>query len=219
MSNSSNYLPIGTNTIWLTIPSKPDNLLIQTRLLGLGPDHSLLCALPDDHFVSALMTGKPCKGRSYIDGDMYEFETIIQEILSHPPSLRLEAPPQISRQHPRTFPRLTVDLAGTVRPLNDRGSILAVLPVRLENLSPTGCQFSVAPSAWPMVTSLRVALTCRLPNSHHISNFPGSIEWVHPGKELLIGTQFRFSSSEDSRRQELLKWYSSQKAHFINTTA
>ncbi len=219
MSHPSHYLSIGTNAIWLTIPSKPDNLLLQTKLLGLGPDQSLLCALPDSQALSSITPGSPCKGRSHIDGEMYEFETNIQEILVHPPSLRLEAPHQISRQQPRSFPRLSVDLPGTVRPLNDRGSILAVLPIRLENLSPSGCQFSVAPSAWPIVTSLRISLTCRLPESHHLSNFPGSIEWIHPAQELLIGTQFTFSSPEDTRRKDLLKWFSSQRAHFINTTA
>ncbi len=219
MPHSFNALAIGTNTIWLTISIHSDTLLLQTQLLGLGPDHSLLCALPDQPLTAELKPGHQCKGRSFIDGDTYEFETVIQDLLLHPPSLRLEAPTHISRQQPRSFPRLSVDLAGTVRPLNERGSILAVLPVQIGNVSPTGCQFSVSPSAWPLVSSSRISLTCRLPGSHHVTNFSGSIEWIHPARELVIGTQFHFSSPTDTRQQELLRWYSSQKAHFINTTA
>ena len=219
MPGPPNSLSIGTNTIWLTLFSLPDALLIQTRLLGLGPDHSLLCALTDQHLLPSVQSGTPCKGRSFIDGEMYEFETIIQEILSNPPSLRLEAPSRISRQHPRSFPRLAVDLPGTVRPLNEQGNILAVLPVRIANISPTGCQFTVTPSAWPMVSSCELSLSCRLPGSHHVTNFSGSIEWIQPAQELLIGTRFSFSTPSDIRQQELLKWYSSQKANFINTTA
>ena len=219
MHTTPHHLPIGSNTLWLTIPSTPENLLIQTYLLGLGPDHSLLCALPKDQSLDSFNTGAPCKGRTFIDGEIYEFETVVQEILTHPPALRLEAPLNISRQTPRSFPRLTVDLAGSVRPLNDKGHILAVLPVQLSNLSPTGCQFSISPSAWPIVSSLYLHMSCRLPGFHHHSKFSGIIEWVQPERQLVIGTRFLFESAHDIAKQDVLRWYTAQRANLIDTTA
>lgn len=219
MNTTTPHLAIGSNSIWLTLPSTPENLLIRTYLLGLGADHSLLCALPEDQTLDFLKSGIPCKGRSCIDGEIYEFETVIQEMLTQPPTIRLAAPQNLSRQNPRTLPRLTVNLTGAVRPLSDKGHILAVLPVRLSNLSPTGCQFSVPPSAWPIVSSLHLHISCRLPGFHHHSKFSGSIEWVHPAKELVIGTKFHFTSTQDVANQDVIRWYTSQRAHLVNTTA
>jgi len=219
MNTTTPHLAIGSNTIWLTLPCTTENLLIQTYLMGLGPDHSLLCALPETQKIDCLKPGITCKGRSCIDEVIYEFETVIQEILTYPPTIRLVAPQNISRQHPRLFPRLGVNLTGVVRPLSDKGKILAVLPVRLINLSPTGCQFSVASSAWPIISSLHLHISCRLPGLHHHSKFSGSIEWVHPANELVIGNKFLFSSSQDIAHQDVMRWYTSQQAHLVNTTA
>jgi PilZ domain len=213
------HLAMGSNSIWLTLSSKPEILLIRTYLLGLGADHSLFCALPENQSLDFLKSGISCKGRSCIDGEIYEFETVIQEMLPQPPTIRLAAPQNISRQNPRSFPRLTVNLTGAVRPLSDKGHILAVIPVRLSDLSPTGCQFSVTPSAWPIVSSLQLHISCRLPGFHHQSKFSGSIEWVHPTEELVIGTKFLFASKQDVANQDVIRWYTSQRAHLINTTA
>ncbi len=219
MSTTSRYPAIGSNILWLTISVNPKNLLIKSMLLGLGADHSLLCAIPNDQPLELLATGIPCKGRSYIDGEIFEFETMIQEILSSPPAIRLEAPSKIIRQIPRSFPRLMVDLPGAVRPLSRNGQILAVLPVQLCDLSPTGCQFSVAPSAWPKISALHLYLSCRLPGFDHHTKLHGSIEWVHPTKELFIGIAFIFDADHDIAKQDILRWYTSQQAKLINTTA
>ncbi len=210
---------MGSNVLWLTIASSPENILIRSSLLGLGPDHSLLCAIPKDHSLELLAKGLPCKGRSYIDGEIYEFDTVIQEFLTFPPAIRLEAPPNTTRQVPRCFPRLTIDLPGAVRPLSKKGQILAVLPVQLSNLSPTGCQFSIAHSAWPKVSSLHLFLSCRLPGFDHHSKFQGSIEWVHPTTELVIGIKFMFESDKDIAQHDILQWYRSQQASLVNTKA
>lgn len=219
MSTSSRYPAMGSNVLWLTIASSPENILIQSSLLGLGPDHSLLCAIPKDQPLESLPAGLPCKGRSYIDGEIYEFETVIQEFLSSPPAIRLEAPPNTIRQVPRSFPRLSIDLPGAVRPLSKKGQILAVLPVQLSNLSPTGCQFSIAHSAWPKVSALHLFLSCRLPGFDHHSKFQGSIEWVHPTNELVLGIKFIFDSDKDIAKQDILQWYRSQQANLVNTKA
>ena len=218
MTTISRYPVMGSNILWLTISSRPENILIRSSLLGLGPDHSLLCALPKDQSVELLTKGLPCKGRSYIDGEIYEFETIIQEFLTFPPAIRLEAPPNIIRQIPRSFPRLTIDFYGAVRPLGKSGQILAVLPVQFSNLSPSGCQCSVDPSTWPKISSLQVFLSCRLPGFDHHSKFRGTIEWVHPTNELVIGIKFLFESDSDIAKQDILQWYSSQQASLVNTT-
>ena len=144
---------------------------------------------------------------------------MIQEILTFPPAIRLEAPPNIIRQVPRSFPRLSIDLPGVVRPLSKNGQILAVLPVQLSNLSPTGCQFCIDPSAWPKISALHLFLSCRLPRFDHQSKFHGSIEWVHPTNELVIGIKFIFESDKDIAKQDILRWYSSQQANLVNTQA
>ena len=218
MSTTSHYPNIGSNILWLTIASSPDNVLIRSSLLGLGPDHSLLCAIPNDLSLDVLAKGLGCKGRSYIDGEIYEFETVIQEFLTFPPAIRLEAPPTIIRQIPRSFPRLAVNLQGAVRPLSRKMAILAVLPVQMSNLSPTDCQFSIDPSAWPKVSSTHLYLSCRLPGLDHHSKFHGSIEWVHPTNELIIGIQFVFESNQDIAKQNIMQWYTSQQAHLVNTS-
>ena len=219
MTTTSRYPTLGSNILWLTISSRPGNILIRSSLLGLGPDHSLLCAIPKDQPLELLAKGLPCKGRSYIDGEIYDFETVIQEFLTFPPAIRLAAPPNIIRQAPRSFPRLTIDLPGAVRPLSKNGQILAVLPVQLSNLSPTGCQFFIDPSAWPKVSALHLFLSCRLPGFDHQSKFHGSIEWVHPTNELVIGIKFIFESDKDIAQQDILHWYSSQQANLVNTQA
>ncbi len=219
MSTTSRYSAMGSNILWLTISSQPETILIRSSLLGLGPDNSLLCALPKDQPLDLLTKGLLCKGRSYIDGDVYEFETVIQEFLTFPPAVRLEAPPKILRQVPRSFPRLTIDIPGVVRPLSKNGQIVAVLPVQLSNLSPSGCQFSIDPSAWPKVSNLHLFISCRLPGFDHQSKFHGSIEWVQPTNELIMGIKFIFESDNDIANQNILQWYRSQQANFVNTRA
>ncbi len=217
MSSTSPYPTIGSNILWLTISSNPDNVLIRSTLLGLGPDHSLLCAIPKDQPLEFLTQGLPCKGRSYIDGEIFEFETVIQEFLTFPPAIRLKAPPNIIHQIPRSFPRLTINLPAAIRPLSKKGDILAVLPVQLSDLSPTGSQFTIDPSAWPNVSTLRLLLSCRLPGFDHHSKFHGSIEWIHPTNELAIGIKFIFESDTDIAKQDILLWYTSQQARLVNT--
>ena len=219
MRATSPYPAIGSNVLWLTITSNSGDMLIRSSLLGLGPDHSLLCALPKDQPLELLTLGLSCKGRSFIDGEIYDFETVIQEFLTSPPAIRLAAPLDILRQIPRDFPRLTIDLAGVVRPLNKAGQILAVLPIQLCNLSPTGCQFTIDPLAWPKVSALQLFLNCRLPGIAHQTKFRGSIEWVHPTNDLVIGIKFIFDSDKDIAQEDLLQWYGSQQARFVNTKA
>ncbi len=219
MSITSRYPAMGSNVLWLTISSDPEDLLIKSSLLGLGPDHSLLCAIPNDQPLESLAKGLPCKGRSYIDGEIYEFETVIQEFLTFPPAIRLEAPLNIVHQTPRSFPRLTIDLPGAVRPLSRNGHILAVLPVQMSNLSPTGCQFSIDPLAWPKVSALHLYLSCKLPGVDHQSKFHGLIEWVHPTNELMMGIQFIFESDQDIAKHDVFRWYTSQQANLVNIRA
>ncbi len=219
MSTTSQFSALGSNVLWLTISSTPEKILIRSSLLGLGADHSLLCAIPKGQPLDLFTIGLPCKCRSFIDGEVYEFETVIQETLTFPPAVRLEAPPNITQKIPRSFPRLSVDISGTVRPLSQTGHILAVLPVQLSDLSPTGCQFSIDPSAWPKVSALHLYLSCRLPGFPYHSKFHASIEWVHPTKELVIGIKFLFKSDQDITKLDILRWYRSQQAHLVNTTA
>ena len=144
-------------------------------LLGLGPDHSLLCILPEDIDVPELSPDIICKGRSLLDGDTYQFETTIREILPSPSAIRLNAPTKITREIPRTYPRVPVELTGTVRPISDSGRVLAVLPVSLHDLCPTGCQLRVPASTWPDLSIRQVFLSCQLPTQIIVLNFMGKL--------------------------------------------
>lgn len=213
------HLPLGSNSIWLTIAAHPDPILIQAHLLGLGPDHSLLCGIRSPLRVDSLAKDLLCKGRSSIDGDIFEFESCIQAIHQNPFTLRLEAPTKISKQQPRSLPRLSVNLSGTVRPISDRGHILAVLPITFVNLSPTGCQFQVPISAWPLISSLNIQLSCRLPGLFHYTRIQGIIEWVQPLGDLTMGIRFVFTGNHTVDQQDLHRWFTAQKANLVNTTA
>ena len=212
-------LATSSNTLWLTFAVEPTPVMIRSQLLGLGPDHSLLCSLPEDFTDSNVTTGTLCKGRSLLDGDTYQFETTVREIEMSPRTLRLNPPADITPQAPRAFPRLPVDLSGTVRPMSDHAKILAVLPITIVDLCPTGCQLSAPASAWPTITSMQLLLTCQLPGSSHNSKFFGTIEWIDPSTELQIGVQFQFQTDQDVARQDLLKWFTSQQAKLINISA
>lgn len=210
-------LSLGSNPIWLTFAAHTNSILLQAHLLGLGPDHSLICGLPPSSITDQLTIGLPCKGRSCIDGEIFEFESTIQEIQLTPLTLKLEAPRKISKQQPRLLPRLSISLSGTVRPLSETGQILAVLPVTLINLSPIGCQFQVPVLAWPVISSLNIQLSCRLPGVHHYSRISGTIEWVQPKDDLTMGIRFVFNTGHNGSREDLHHWFSSQKARLINT--
>jgi hypothetical protein len=210
---------MGSNVLWLTISSGSETVLLRSSILGLGPDHSLLCSVPDDQSLELLAKGLRCKGRSFIDGEIYEFETVIQEFLTCPPAIRLEAPSNILLQTPRSFPRLAINFPGVIRPLSSNGKILAVLPVHMSNLSPTGCQFYIDPTAWPKASTLTLDLNCRLPGFNYQTKVHGSIEWIEPTNEHVIGIQFIFGSDSDLAKQDILQWYRSQQASLVNTTA
>ncbi len=181
-------------------------------------DHSLLCALPQDSPLPRLTPGSLVKGRSLLDGDTYQFETTIKDISIPSQSLRLNPPESIIHQAARVYPRLTVDVSGTVRPMNDQSKVLAVLPVTISDLCPTGCRLMAEANAWPAVTSMQVILTCQLPGSSHNSKISGKIEWIDPTPDLHIGVQFCFQSESDVARLDLLHWYTSQQAKLINTS-
>ena len=210
-------LSSSSNTLWLTFQAAPTSIIIRSQLLGLGPDHSLLCALPNDPILTDLVPGTLCKGRSLLDGETYHFETTVQEILRVSHTLRLKPPNEISHQAARVYPRLSVDLSGTVRPLSDHAKVLAVLPVTISDLCPTGCQLTAPANTWPTVTSMQLFLTCQLPGSSHKSKFSGKIEWIDPTPDLHIGLQFQFQAEKDVARQDLLQWFTSQQAKLINT--
>ncbi|WP_454061751.1 hypothetical protein [Candidatus Nitrospira salsa] len=210
-------LSSSSNTLWLTFPGEATSMILRSQLLGLGMDHSLLCALPQDTQLADLAVGAAVKGRSLLDGDTYQFETTVQEISIHSQSLRLKPPKDIIHQAARVYPRLAVDLSGTVRPMTDQSKILAVLPVTISDLCPSGCQLTAAANAWPSVSSMQVILTCQLPGSSHTSKLFAKIEWIDPTSELHIGLQFRFQSDSDVARLDLLQWYTSQQAKLINT--
>jgi len=180
-------------------------------------DHSLLCALPQEAQLPGLAPGAIVKGRSLLDGDTYQFETTVQEISIPSQSLRLNPPENIMHQAARVYPRLTVDVSGTVRPMSDQSKILAVLPVTISDLCPSGCQLTTTANAWPAISSMQVILTCQLPGSSHTSKLFGKIEWIDPTPELHIGVQFRFQSESDVARLDLLQWFTSQRAKLINT--
>jgi hypothetical protein len=217
MSNSP--FPFCGSPIWLTLASPNGPVLLKSHVLGLGPDHSLLCSLAPQYTPEEFPNGLSCKGRSCIDGDIFDFESTIQGMLSTPPALRLEAPSKITKCRPRSYPRLSVNLPGMIRPLSEKGNILALLPMTFLNLSPTGCQIQVPASAWPLLSSFHVLLTCRLPGIPHYSKLYGSIEWVQPSADLLMGIHFIFQSEHDGAHKDILTWFTSQKARLVNTIA
>ena len=90
--NRYSALAPNSNALWLTFPRDETPLMIRSQLLGLGPDHALLCALPEGHNSSHFVAGSICKGRSSLDGDTYQFETTIREVLKTPPALLLTPP-------------------------------------------------------------------------------------------------------------------------------
>ncbi len=214
---SRTILSSNSNTLWLTFPGEPRSMIIRSQLLGLGPDHSLLCVLPEESILQNLKSDMLCKGRSLLDGDTYQFETTIQEVVTSSLTLRLKPPDEISREAARVYPRLPVEVSGTVRPLSDESKVLAVLPATISNLCPTGCQLTAPVNAWPTVTSVQVLLTCQLPESSHNSKFHGKIEWIDPSTELHLGIQFRFQTEFDVAQQDLLLWFTSQQAKIVNT--
>ena len=216
---SKRYHAVGSsaNTLWLTFFEEPNSFIIRSQLLGLGPDHSLICALPENLELGTILPGTLCQGRSLLDGDAYQFKTVVQEIVANPPTIRLKSPTNNSRQPARMYPRLPVEFSGTVRPLDEKGQVMAVLPVTLNNLCPTGCQFVVPSSSWPSMTTMRVLLFFQFPDSSHSSKFYANIEWINPTSELYIGTQFSSTTRNDSARQDLHQWFTSQKAKLINT--
>ena len=219
--NSKRYYAMGSsaNTLWLTFFNEPNSFIIRSQLLGLGTDHSLLCALPDNLEPDKIPPGTLCQGRSLLDGDAYQFETAVQEIVPNPPTLRLNPPTKNSRQAARVYPRLPVEFSGTVRPLDEKGQVMAVLPVTLNDLCPTGCQFAVSASSWPSMTTMQVLLSFQFPDSSHSSKLYAHIEWIDPTPELHMGVQFSSSTKNDSARQDLHQWFTSQKAKLINTIA
>ncbi len=216
-AQSKTVLSSSSNTLWLTFPGEPTSMILRSQLLGLGPDHSLLCVLPQEPILPDLTLGMLCKGRSLLDGDTYQFETTVQEISAQTHTLRLYPPAEITREAARIYPRLPVDLSGTVRPLSDHSRVLAVLPVTISNLCPTGCQLSAPPKAWPTVSSVQVLLTCQLPESSHNSKLHGKIEWLDHSTELHLGIQFQFQSDDDVAKHDLLRWFTSQQAQLIDT--
>ena len=211
------FLSSSSNTLWLTFQSEATPMILRSQLLGLGPDHSLLCSIPSGVTLPDQTVGALVKGRSLFDGETYQFDTSVQEILPGSQSLRLTAPAEISHQVARVYPRLSVEVSGTVRPLSDHAKVLAVLPVTIRDLCPTGCQLTTPAAAWPTVASLQILMTCRLPGSSHNSKFSGKIEWIDPTPELNMGIRFRFQSEDDVARQDLLRWFTSQQAKLINT--
>ncbi len=218
-SPTRTFLSSTSNTLWLTIPTEPTSIIIRSQLLGLGPDHSLLCVLPQELNFPTLRPGTLCKGRSLLDGETYQFETTIQDVAPSTQTLRLHPPEEITREAERVYPRLTVNISGTVRPLSDHSKVLAVLPVSISDLCPSGCQLTAQANAWPTVSTVQVLLTCQLPESSHNSKFHGKIEWIDPSNALHLGIQFRFDSETNVARQDLLRWFTSQRAQIINTIA
>jgi len=206
------------NTLWLNIIEDSSSTLLRSQLLGLGPDNALLCTLPEDFDLTHCWDGLPCKGRSLLDGETYQFETTIREVLHEPPVLSLTPPSNIPKAHPRNYPRLPVNLPGTIRPLSDTSQIIAVLPITLNDLCPTGCQIQTPASSWPSITTMQVLITCQLPTASHTSTFHGKIEWLDPGSQVSMGIQFQFSSEKDTASMDVRQWFTSQRATLVNTT-
>ncbi|RMH08731.1 MAG: hypothetical protein D6704_02530 [Nitrospirae bacterium] len=212
-------VPGGTNTIWLTFPETPQFSILRCQLLGIGADHSLICRVPALKDWNHLQPGMRCRGQTLLEGETYQFETTVQKIHPEQEQLELQPPSQLRHRAPRAYPRVPVEVAGSLRPLSYEGKVLAVLPCLIRDLCPTGCQLTVQENLWPNLATLRIILTCQLPGLTHRSKFFGTIEWIDPLFDLYMGVQFTFASSNDVACQDLLRWFSSQRAKFVDTTA
>lgn len=198
---------------------EPRPLVIHCQLLGIGADHSMVCGVADRSVLSAVEPGHVCRGHTVIDGETYQFETTVHGSQSNPAALILTKPPDISWRQPRYLPRVPLQLTGTIRPVGSDGDVLAVLPARIVDLCPSGCQTVVSGETWPSLATMEVFLTCRLPGSSAASTFQGSIEWLTPSRELHLGIHFHFSSPTDIASQEVTRWFHSQQAKLVNTQA
>ena len=211
--------PSTVNTVWLRIEDGHHPSMLKGYLIGLGSDHSLLCGLPTCTTWQHLKPGIVCRGHTLLEGETYQFETTIKEVLPDRPALHLHSPKRITRRSPRIHPRIPVDITGTIRPTNQDGAVLAVLPAQLSDLCTMGCQLVTSETTWPSLATLTVILTCRLPGLDHNSKFQGRIEWIDPTPELLMGIQFQFSSTDDVACRDLERWFCSQQAKLVNTVA
>lgn len=214
---TSPFSPPSGNIMWLTLSTPNSSGIIRGQLLGLGADQSLLCSLPDPLDLSQIEIGMGCQGHTLLEGETYQFQATIREILFSPPRILLNRPYTISRRPPRIYPRIPVTLSGSIRPMGGDQQILAVLPAIISNLCLTGCQLKVEEHAWPPLASFQVIVTCRLPEGTHTSKFRGTIEWIEPHEGLLMGIHFQFASPTDVSCQDLTRWFQSQQAKLINT--
>lgn len=212
-----NFSSSTPHELWLTVVDHVPPLIVRSRLLGLTSDRALLCTLPEGCDPELFTPGTTCKGRSIFEGETYQFETTIRQNLTSQPGILLDKPARIERHRSRSYPRLRVHISGTIRPLHEKEGILAVVPVIITNLCPTGCQLSVHTEAWPNVATPHVFLSCVLPGIAHRSKIPGSIEWIDPTPELRLGIQFSFSNEHDPAQQDLQRWFTSQQAQLIDT--
>lgn len=207
------------NTVWLSFDGKTNEGILRCHLLGLASDHALVCGLPNPQHWGKLEQGLLCRGHTIIDGETYQFETTVREVLPQQPALILNPPHKITKRPPRHHPRVPVEIPGTVRPTAQDGHVLAVLPAMMSDLCPTGCQLVVSETTWPSLATLSVMISCRLPGLTHTSKFQGRVEWLEPTPELHMGIQFQFSSLSDVACKDLEKWFRSQRAKLINTVA
>lgn len=208
-----------TNTVWLRLEEEHQSAMLRGHLIGLGSDQSLLCALPAHTTWQQFKPGMTCRGHTLIEGETYQFETTIKEVLLKQGALLLNSPKKITRRAPRIHPRVPVNISGTIRPTNHNGDVLAVLPTTLIDLCTMGCQLVTSEITWPSLATLTVVLTCRLPELDHTSKFHGRIEWIDPTPELQMGIQFEFTSTSDVACRDLERWFGSQQAKLINTVA
>ncbi len=217
--SSQTTSPSTTNTVWLRVDEQHQPTMLRGYLIGLGPDHSLLCGLPAHTTWQQFKPGMTCRGHTLIEGETYQFETTIKEVRLGQSALLLNSPKKITRRPPRVYPRVPVDISGTIRPTNHNGDVLAVLPATLIDLCTMGCQLVTSETTWPSMATLTVIFTCRLPGLDHTSKVHGHIEWIDPTPELQMGIQFQFTSTTDVACRDLERWFCSQQAKFINTVA
>lgn len=205
------------NTLWLTLIDHIPPLIIRSQLLGLTSDRALLCTLPPECDVGLFLPGTRCKARVIFEGETYQFETTIRQNSAQQSRILLHRPLHIEPHRSRGYPRLRVHIPGTLRPIHEKGEILAVLPVIVTNLCPTGCQLALEAETWPTIASLHVLLSCVLPGIAHRSKIPGTIEWIDAAPILRLGIQFHFPPVHEPARQDLHHWFTSQQAQLINT--